>query len=133
MNKLPDLPKLNKKQEANFGLKLRAWLKDNPRYTCSIEIKDTRGSRVFNLSEITQEQINYSLAIQGDKGVLVRTTGVIGLPDYIYLRSEPAYFCIKFPRGFCVINVNNILYEKTKLKKKSIDYSRAKDISVVSF
>jgi hypothetical protein len=130
---LPPLPQINKQTEAKASLKLRAWLKANPRSSCSIEMKDSRSKNTFNLKEITDEQINYALAIQGDKGVLVRTTGVVGLPDYIYLRQEPAYFCIKFPKGFCLINVNNIVHERNVLKKKSLVFSRAKDISVITF
>ena len=120
-------------QESKSSIKLRHWLKANPRSSCSIEMKDSRSKNTFNLKEITDDQINYALAIQGDKGVLVRTTGVVGLPDYIYLRQEPAYFCIKFPKGFCLINVNNIVHERNVLKKKSLDFSRAKDISVITF
>lgn len=130
---LPKLPQINKQKEASSGLKFRKWIMQNPRYTSSIEMKDSRSKNTFNLKEITDEQINYALAIQGDKGVLVRTTGVVGLPDYIYLRQEPAYFCIKFPKGFCLINVNNIVHERDVLKKKSLDFTRAKDISVITF
>lgn len=113
---------------------MRHWIMANPRYTCSIETKDTRGKDNFLFSELTEEQINYALAIQeGNKGVLIRTTGVEGLPDYIYLRKEPAYICIKFPRGSCLININNIIHEMKVLKKKSINYSRAKDIAITAF
>jgi hypothetical protein len=120
-------------QESKSAIKLRHWIRANPRSSCSIETKDTRGKNYLNYSEITESQINYALAIQSEKGVLIRTTGVIGLPDYIYLRSEPAYFCIKYPKGFCLINVNNLIHEMKTFKKKSLDYNRAKDIAVVSF
>jgi hypothetical protein len=129
---LPPLPQINKQKEAKSGIKFRAWLKANPRYTSSIEMKDSRSKPCIRLSEITDEQINYALAIQeGKSGVLIRTTGIAGLPDYIYLRNEPAYFCIKYPKGFCLINVNQIINEKKKAK--SLSYSRAKDIAIITF
>jgi hypothetical protein len=133
-SKLPDLPRVNKQQEANASLKLREWIESNPRSSCSIEMKDTRGLKYLNYSEIGQEQIDYSLAIQeGKKGVLIRVQGLNGEPDYIYLHNEPALFGIKFPKGICLINVNNLVHEMKTFKKKSLDYSRAKDIAIVSF
>lgn len=129
---LPELPKQNKQEETKASLRFRKWIMNNPRYTSSIEMKDSRSKTSIRLSEITDEQVNYALAIQeGEKGVLIRTTGVKGLPDYIYLRKEPAYFCIKYPKGLCLINVNQIVHEK-KIAK-SLSYSRAKDIAIISF
>lgn len=122
-----------KHQESKSAIKLRHWIKANPRSSCSIETKDSRGKNYLNYSEITEAQINYALAIQSEKGVLIRATGVTGLPDYIYLRNEPAYFCIKYPRGFCLINVNNLIHEMRTFKKKSLDYNHAKDIAVAIF
>lgn len=132
--KLPELPQVNKKQEANSSLKLREWIMSNPRSSCSIEMKDTRGKNYLNYSEIGQEQINYALAIQeSEKGVLIRVQGMNGEPDYIYLRKEPALFGIKYPKGICLINVNNLVHEMKTFKKKSLDFSRAKDIAIITF
>ena len=130
---LPPLPKLHKQKEANFSIKFRHWLDTNPRMTSSFEMKDTRGKNYLNYSEIKPEQINYAQAIQDNKkGVLIRVQGMAGEPDYIYLRNEPALFVIKYPKAFCIINVNNLVHEMKTYKKKSLDFSRAQAIAIVT-
>jgi len=130
---LPPLPKQHKKREADSSIKFRHWLEANPRISSSFEMKDTRGKNYLNYSEIKPEQIAYALAIQeGKKGVLIRVQGMSGEPDYVYLRNEPALFVIKYPKAFCIINVNNLVHEMKTFKKKSLDFSRAKDIAIVT-
>jgi len=126
---LPNLPKQNKHREADFGLKLREWIMKNPRQTCSIEIKDSRGKNSIPFSEITQQQISFALLVQSDKGALVRVQGMNGESDYIYLRSEQANVIIKYPKFFCIIPINNFIFEKEKSKRKSLTEDRAKEIS----
>lgn len=129
---LPKLPKIIKKKEANFGLKLRAWIEANPRPTCSIETKDTRGKNYFPFKELDDRQIQYAVAInESKKGVLIRVQGVNGEPDYVYLRQEPAYIVIKYPRFFCLIPIGNILHERDTRKQKSLTAERAKEIAVL--
>ena len=131
---LPDLPKQHKKREASFAIYFRHWLENNPRYTCSFEIKDTRGKKSLPFSEIKAEQIAYAQAISGNKkGVLIRVQGMSGEPDYIYLNQQPAYFVIKYPDFFCLITVGNLLFERDRnKKKKSLTADRAKAISTIS-
>jgi penicillin-binding protein-related factor A (putative recombinase) len=130
---LPPLPKQHKQQEADFSVKFRHWLEANPRISSSFEIKNTRGKNYLNYSEIKPEQINYAQAIQdNNKGVLIRVQGMSGEPDYIYLRNEPALFVIKYPKAFCIINVNNLVHEMKTYKKKSLDFSRAQAIAIVT-
>ena len=129
---LPELPKQHKKREADSSIKFRHWLDSNPRITSSFEMKNTRGKNYLNYSEIKPEQIAYAQAIQDSKkGVLIRVQGMAGEPDYVYLRNEPALFVIKYPKAFCIINVNNLVHEMKTFKKKSLDFSRAKDIAIV--
>jgi len=102
------------KQESKSSILFRHWLRANPQYTSSFEMKDTRGKDTFRIAEVKQAQIDYALAIKSDKGVLIRTEGVTGLPDYIYLRNEPAYFVIKYPKHIYIIDVDDFLTIKTK-------------------
>jgi hypothetical protein len=114
---LPDLPKTHKKQEADSSLKLREWIEKNPRTTCSIEMKDTRGKNYLNYSEVDDRQIAYAKLISGPKGVLIRVQGIQGEPDYIWMRNQPAYIAIKYPKSTELISIDNFLYEKAKGKK----------------
>lgn len=130
MNMLPSLPRINKKQEATSSLKLRKWLMDNPRSSCSIEMKDTRGKNYLSFSEVKEEQLTYAMAIKGDKGVLIRIQGVNGEPDYIYLRNEPAYIVIKYPKCMVGIDPQTFMLERDRSKSRSLLCARAKDIAV---
>lgn len=98
----------------------------NPQSTCAYEMKDTRGKKYFPLNEWKEEQRTFADAIRyGKKGVLIRTEGVTGLPDYVYLRNEPSFVVIKFPNGFVIISGEQLNYEKgTKLT-----WERAKEIA----
>ena len=117
--------------ESKFGILLRHWLKANPRYTCSIETKDSGEKDSIPFSAITQSQIDWALAINSDKGVLLRVQAVAkGMPDYIYMRNEPAYFILKFPNSFSIISVGTFLLEKERSKRKSLTELRASEISI---
>ena len=110
------------KRESNFAVLFRHWLKANPQKSASYELKDTRGKRSFTMSELKQEQIDYALAIESDRGVLLRTVAVsAGMPDYIYLRGERAFIAIRYPEGFVVISIKAFLKEREKL----LTWSRA--------
>ena len=120
-------------KEAKSSIIFRHWLRENPQYTCSIEMKDTRGKSYLSFREITEAQLNYGLAIMSDKGVLIRVQAISeGMPDYIYLRSTPAWIVIKYPRSFEIISVTVFILEKNKSKSKSLTYVRAKEISTTS-
>lgn len=129
---LPELPKQNKKREANFGLKFRTWFEKNPRLSCSIELKDSRGKNYINFSEITDEQFKSGLANKSDKGNLMRvSSGNIGTADYIFLRNAFAYVVIRYPQFFCLIDIETLYNEKKNSKRKSLTASRAKDIAIL--
>lgn len=126
---LPELPQRNKKEEADFGLRFRKWWvlhgKDAP-----YELKDTRGKNYLNFKEITEDQIAFALACGTDKGVLVRVErGTVGASDYIGIKNKVAFFVLKYPKGFTIITVNNLLHEKETHKRKSLTFERACSIS----
>lgn len=118
------------KREARSSIIFRHWLRANPQQSCSYEIKDTRGKDYLLFSELKEDQINYGLAIKNDKGVLIRVEAVqTGLPDYVYLRSVPAYIVIKYPNMFIIITIEDFVKEKQKSKRKSLTSGRAKEIA----
>ena len=124
------------RREAQFAILFRHWLKANPQISCSYELKDTRDKYFFRFAELKEEQKNYALAINSNKGVLIRVQGGGGEPDYIYLRNSPAYIVIKYPSSFSVIPIQTLLLEESRLVKgkrlKSLTEKRAEEISIIT-
>lgn len=117
-----------KHRESSFGILFRHWLKAHPQYTCAIEAKQTETDSI-PFSCVTQEQIDYGKAIKSSEGVLIRTTGATGLPDYIYLRNEPSYVVIKYPKFFCLIDIDIFARESLASKRRSLTSERAMKIA----
>jgi hypothetical protein len=116
------------RQESNFSLKFRNYLKHNPfKINCWFEIKDTRGKKSFPLKEWKQAQRDFAESLRySTKGILVRTEGVEGLPDYHYSYQEPTFVVINFPEGFTIISADTLMY----YKGKSITFDQAKEIAI---
>lgn len=126
---LPNLPKTHKHCEATFSLKFRAWLKENPRISSAFEMKDTRGKNAFPFSELTDVQRAYGMSIKSDKGTLIRVQGLAGEPDYVYLRNAPALVVIKYKQGWAAIDIETLIMEDKRSKKRSLTWSRAIDLA----
>ena len=125
---LPDLPKQHKKQEADFGIFLRHWIEKNPQFkTCAIETKHTRDKNRFNFNELKDEQVAYGLKTESKDGVLIRVRGLQGEQDYVFLREELSLVCIKYPKGFCIIDIKD--WVKEKQVAKSLTYERGLELS----
>lgn len=128
---LPELPKQNKKKEADFGIELRKWLKENPFLSsCTFEIKHTRGRESLPFSEIKNEQIAYANKVRSSEGVLIRVHGTNGEPDYNYYRRSPAYIVVRYPKKFYIIPIENLLHEKETSGAKSLTQDRANEIAL---
>ncbi len=131
MPTLPELPKQHKKKEADFGVRLRKWLRENPTFSCAYEVKYTpTNSLPFNALE--DHQRTYLKAIKSPKGELIRVQGVNGEPDYIWLRNFPACVVIKYPHSFHLIDVDTFVMEDTRSKRRSLTSERAEAISIIS-
>ncbi len=128
---LPELPKKIKRKEADFGIEFRKWVKKHPFFTSSLEMKQTDGKSYLNFSEVKDAQINYGRLIKSNKGTLIRTKGIKGLPDYVYLRATPAFIVIKYPKFFAIIDVDDFQEEKENSKRKSLESEDAKRIAKV--
>lgn len=115
------------KQEADSSLIFRHWQKANYKKfdSCTFELKDTRGSNTFSLRELKEEQRNHALACKGDRGNLMRTVGTTGIADYIFMRNAYAYVVIFYPKGFTVIDIDDLIKET-----KGITWDRAQEISI---
>jgi hypothetical protein len=118
------------KYESSASILFRHYLRANPFHTSSMEMKDSRGTGSIPFAEIKQAQIDYALAIESDKGVLIRTVAVSeGQPDYIYLRKTPSYIVAKYNDCICVIRINAFLKERDTSKRRSMTVERARLIA----
>lgn len=116
-------------KENKFGLIVKHWLKANPQFTCVFETKQTDKESI-SFREIKQAQLDWALAIRSQKGVTMRIQAVAeGMPDYAYFRNTPSWIVIRFPKGFVWISPDRFIAERDKSKKKSLTWSRAKDIA----
>jgi hypothetical protein len=117
-------------QESKASVLFRHWIKANPFYTSAIEMKDTRGASSLPFSEVSEAQLDYAIAIRSDKGVLLRVQAVAeGMPDYIYMRNEPSYITIKYPKCIVLIAPEMFTLESRTSKRRSLLESRAKEIA----
>lgn len=119
-------------RESKASILFRHYIKKNKMYTCALEMKQTITDSI-SFSCVTQAQIDWGMAIKSKEGVMLRVQAVAeGMPDYIYLREEPAYVVIKFPKMMCVIDIETFDIEKKRSQRRSLTSSRASDIAIIS-
>lgn len=120
------------KQEADFSIRLRHYLKAYPLpVSCPIEVKDSRGKDYIAFSEVKEEQCNNAMASKSSKGNLIRImSGTVGGPDYAWFIDAPAYIVIKFIKQFSIIDAETFILERDRSKRKSLTSTRAADISI---
>jgi hypothetical protein len=117
--------------ESKFSILFRHWIKANPQISGTYEMKDSKGKDYINFSEVTEDQINYGLAINSNKGTFIRVQAINGgEPDYVYFRNSPAYIVINYPKTFSIISIGTFILEKERSKRKSLTEQRASEISV---
>ena len=120
-----------KQREADFGVLLRHFFATGKQRTCLIEIKQTTtGSLPFNCFE--PGQVAYLQAAKSTKGVLIRNSGGMSVPDYSYYRNEPAYVGVRYPKSFHLIDIDTFLMEQQRSKRKSLTEARAAELSTIS-
>lgn len=119
-------------RESKASILFRHYIKKNKMYTCALEMKQTTTNSI-PFSCVTQAQIDWGMAIKSKEGVMLRVQAVAeGMPDYIYLREEPAYLVVKFPDFMCVIDIETFAMERERSKRKSLTQDRARAISIIT-
>lgn len=121
---LPELPRVLKHKEADFGLQFRTWVRDNWHTTATFELKQSQNDSI-PFSCLEEHQIRYNLA----KERLVRVQGTIGEPDMINLINVSAFIVIKFKSGAYIISIEDFLLEKKRSQRKSLTSSRAQELA----
>jgi hypothetical protein len=96
-----------------------------------MELKHTHGKDSLPFSAVEDSQLAYASRVSSPKGAWIRTLGLHGEPDYIWMKNEIAFIVIKYPKGIVFITIDNFLYEKEKSKRKSLTWERACEIGRV--
>src|SRR5689334_9672946 len=121
------------KREAKFGQLFRAWIKANPRCSGAFELKQTTTNSIL-FDAVKEHQINALQAVKTNGLLYKAPDDSAGIKpfDFFYLRQSPAYIVIRYPKFFCLIDIDTFLLEKKRSKKKSLISSRADEIAIVT-
>lgn len=130
---LPELPRRNKKKEADFGTAVfKPWIHKNADslHSGTFELKITE-SNSLPFSDLDDMQGDASLSVKwSKKGYLIRNQkGTIGAPDYSFYRGAPAFIVIKYPKLWVIVDIETFLEEKKRSQRKSLTSERACDIA----
>ena len=99
-----------RKDEARFATRFRKWARDRVGQG-AYELKHTRGSDRFRMSELKEHQRDFLKAANGRAGLVYKIPddGVAHKPfDMFVLKRTPAWVVIAYPAGFAVINIRRI-------------------------
>ncbi len=132
--KLPDLPRVLDKKEADWSTKtFRPWALKHFNYTAIFEIKYAR-KEYLNFSEVKSHQVANMLKIRHDKFLWKNPDmGDTTPPDFFLLIKEPTFVVIKFKKGVSIIPIDLFLMESKQSKRRSLTWNRAKELSTIEF
>lgn len=129
---LPELPRQKKSKEADFGLRFREWMRENPQWSGAYELKQC--ATCLNFKAVKDHQIA-ALKLAKGSGLLWKiaddSRGVKPF-DYFYLRGAGGYIVIKYTRCFVIIDVDIFIEEKEISFRKSLTIERALEIASYS-
>lgn len=124
-----------KRREASFQTLFRHWLKNNQELftSCAFELKQTTTDSI-SFSDIAEHQTTFLDAVQQPfTGLLYKipddSRGIKPF-DMIYMKDCDAYIVIRYPKFFCVIDLDDFADEAKRSKRKSLTSKRARDIAM---
>ena len=128
-NKLPDLPRVLKKREADWTTTVfRHWLEKNGK-TGAYEVKYAKGDSL-PFSAVLPHQIENLLAVRHKTFVYkVVDMGEKNPFDCFCMTEQPAYIVIKYPKGFVLITIDAFVLESQRSKRRSLTWQRAQEIA----
>lgn len=118
------------RREAEFQTLFRHWIMVNPMHTSAFELKQTTTDSI-PFSEISEHQI---LALQTAK----KKTLLYKIPDdsrgikpfdMVYFHKTAAYVVIRYPKFFCLIDVDKFVQEDNRSQRRSLVSFRARAIA----
>jgi len=117
------------KREANKTPFFEKWVRLKKLYGY-FELKQTTTDSL-SFSLVPEHQIDSLLALQ-DSGLLWKHSDLdmrTKPGDLQFTPPLPAFVVIKYPKEYCVIPVNNFIFERDHSKRKSLTVERAREIS----
>jgi hypothetical protein len=127
---MPPLPKQNKKLEGDFGVWLKNYTEKHPHLvTTGLECKQTTTDSI-PFSVVTPQQVAFGMGAKSSKGVWIRVQGLNGEMDYIFMVNSPSYIVIRYPSIVCWIDIETLILERDRSKRKSLTSQRASEISI---
>ena len=118
-------------KEKDFQVTFNHWLKSVFKKTACYELKQTKTDSL-PFSDVKDHQIAaLSLARWGTLVYKIPDVGYQNPFDCFSLTVVPAYVVIKYPKFFCLIDIDTFILERGRSKRKSLVSSRAKELSTV--
>lgn len=100
------------KLEAQVTTKLKKWYHSVAETSGPIEVKHTRGKKLFTMSELKEHQRDWLLAATTEHGCWwkIPDEGHSYNPfDVLFYKNAPAYVIIAYPTWVCCIHIHDIL------------------------
>jgi hypothetical protein len=133
-NKLPDLPQIKNKKEANWTTTIfRKWVENTYKKTACFEIKYATGDSLSFKSVATHQIANLLKVRHGTFVYKIKDFGETNPFDCFCITEMPAYVVIKYKAGVAIIPIDVFVLESQRSKRQSLTYSRAKELSTVFF
>jgi|SRR3990167_2720819 len=123
-----------KKYEQKFTTLFLKWVKNEFKKTAAFEIKSTRGKDYIAFNEIKDHQIRaLQIAKHAILSYKISDFDMIGYKpfDCFCLAKVLSYIVIKYPKFFCLIDIDDFVKEKEQSKRKSLTSQRAKEITSI--
>lgn len=101
-----------RKEEAAITPRINKWFAPIVPTSSPWEVKHTRGSLYFNMSELREHQKNYLLAATTPRGCTfkIEDAGYNHPPfDVLHYKNTPAYVIIAFPTLVAAIEIRTLL------------------------
>ena len=129
---LPSLPKINKRSEADFGLKFRDFLLKTHKQTGIFELKVAKNNRLPFSAVLPHQIASLEQARHSTLVFKIPDMGQSNPADYISYHRSPAWIVIRYDTHFCMITIDNFNAERflsNKSKTKSLSWERAREIA----
>lgn len=120
------------KREAKFTMVFRSWLKSQTFFGCSVafELKQTT-THSIPFTDVQPHQLTALRAAKHGGFTYKISDESRGTKpfDMFYLYQVPAFIVIRYPKFFCIIDVDKFIEESMRSERKSLVDVRAKEIS----
>lgn len=127
---MPPLTKLHKGRETDFGVWLKNYTEKHPHLvTTGLECKQTTTDSI-SFSVVTPQQVAFGMGAKSSKGVWIRVQGLNGEQDYFFVVNSPSYVVIRYPNVVCWVDIETLIMERDRSKRKSLTSERAEAISI---